>query len=504
MTAVSRFGDPSTLARFHDAALDTLSCDLLADGALETLPEAANIVYLVGMKFGSTSDPGLTWAMNTFLPGLVARRFKHSRIVALSTGNVYPLVDVRGGGASESDPLQPVGEYAQSCLGRERMFTYSACQYGTPVALVRLNYANALRYGVLVDIAQRVAQAAPVDVTTGHVNVIWQADANAAILQSLRLCATPTGCAECLGPGNGLGALAGGPSGGVAWRAAAHVYRGGVRNRAAQQLRAAVCPVRLSQPAAGAAAGVDRGLDQERPAAAEQANRIPGARRGLLSSQLAGVSHVLRGLLAGDLVAADRLRDQAGWNQAPGDWQRLLAWQPGGCFVAEDPDGQVDGTVTTTPYSGAPSSAWVGMVLVDQSVRRQGLGRALLTRAVEWLEHHDVGMIGLDATPVGKTLYDQTGFADVYTLQRQHAVVPDVVSPAEVTPLGSDDVARLAELDRAAFFGLDRQRILRDLHRAHPSGCWLKQDAHGRVEGYVLSRPGAAGVVRRAIGRTRR
>lgn len=206
---------------------------------------------------------------------------------------------------------------------------------------------------------------------------------------------------------------------------------------------------------------------------------------------MAGVSHVLRGLLAGDLVAADRLRDQAGWNQAPGDWQRLLAWQPGGCFVAEDHDGQVNGTVTTTPYSGAPSSAWVGMVLVDQSVRRQGLGRALLTRAVEWLEHHDVGMIGLDATPVGKTLYDQTGFADAYTLQRQHAVVPDVVSPAEVTPLGSDDVARLAELDRAAFFGLDRQRILRDLHRAHPSGCWLKQDAHGRVEGYVLSRPGA-------------
>lgn len=200
VTAVSRFGDTSTLAKFHAAGLDTLSCDLLADGALETLPEAANIVYLVGMKFGSTSDPGLTWAMNTFLPGLVARRFKHSRIVALSTGNVYPLVDVRGGGASESDPLQPVGEYAQSCLGRERMFTYSAYQYGTPVALVRLNYANALRYGVLVDIAQRVVQGAPVDVTTGHVNVIWQADANAAILQSLRLCATPPAVLNVSGP----------------------------------------------------------------------------------------------------------------------------------------------------------------------------------------------------------------------------------------------------------------------------------------------------------------
>jgi nucleoside-diphosphate-sugar epimerase len=200
VTAVSRFGNPSTLASFHAAGLDTLACDLLADGALETLPDAANIVYLVGMKFGSTSDPGLTWAMNTFLPGLVARRFKRSRIVALSTGNVYPLVDVRSGGARESDPLQPVGEYAQSCLGRERMFTYSACQYGTPVALVRLNYSNALRYGVLVDIAQRVAHGEPVDVTTGHVNVIWQADANAAILQSFELCATPPVVLNVSGP----------------------------------------------------------------------------------------------------------------------------------------------------------------------------------------------------------------------------------------------------------------------------------------------------------------
>jgi GNAT superfamily N-acetyltransferase len=206
---------------------------------------------------------------------------------------------------------------------------------------------------------------------------------------------------------------------------------------------------------------------------------------------LARVSHVLRGMLASDLVAADRLRDQAGWNQAPGDWQRLLAWQPGGCFVAEDADGNIHGTVTTTPFAGAIGTAWVGMVLVDQSVRRQGLGRALLTSAVDWLEHHNVGMIGLDASPVGKTLYDRTGFTDVYTLQRQHAVVPEVLSPSGVTPLRSDDLARIAELDSAAFFGLDRQRILRDLQRAHPPGGWLKEDANGRIEGYVLSRPGA-------------
>jgi GNAT superfamily N-acetyltransferase len=196
-------------------------------------------------------------------------------------------------------------------------------------------------------------------------------------------------------------------------------------------------------------------------------------------------------MLVGDLAAADRLRDQAGWNQAPGDWQRLLDWQPAACFVAADVHGNVEGTVTTTPFAGAVRSAWVGMVLVEQSVRRQGLGRALLSHAVDWLEQNNVGMVGLDATPVGKTLYDQTGFTDLYTLQRHHAIVPDMVSPSGVTPLQYDDIARLGELDRAAFFGLDRQRILRDLHRAHPSGCWLTADLGGRVEGYVLSRPGA-------------
>jgi len=200
VTAVSRFCNAATLAKFHAADLATLSCDLLPDGALETLPDTANIVYLVGMKFGSTSDPGLTWAMNTYLPGLVARRFKQSRIVALSTGNVYPLVDVRTGGSLESDPLSPVGEYAQSCLGRERLLTYCSCRDETPVTLVRLNYANDLRYGVLVDIALRVAQGEPVDVTTSHVNVIWQADANAAILQSFRLCASPPAILNVSGP----------------------------------------------------------------------------------------------------------------------------------------------------------------------------------------------------------------------------------------------------------------------------------------------------------------
>lgn len=198
--AVSRFSSGGAVERFQSSGVETIACDLLADGALQNLPDAPNVIYLVGMKFGSTSDPGLTWAMNTFLPGLVAQRFRRSRIVALSTGNVYSLVDTASGGAVESDPPGPVGEYAQSCLGRERMFSYWSAREGTPVALIRLNYANALRYGVLVDIGLRVLHGEPVDLRTGHVNVIWQGDANAAILRCVSLCGAPPELLNVSGP----------------------------------------------------------------------------------------------------------------------------------------------------------------------------------------------------------------------------------------------------------------------------------------------------------------
>lgn len=197
--AVSRFGGGST-AEFEAAGIETLPSDLMAEGALDALPDVPNVLYLVGMKFGSTENLGMTWAMNTHLPGLVARRFARSRIVALSTGNVYGLSDVRGGGSRETDVPQPVGEYALSCLGRERMLAYYSERNGTPVALIRLNYANDLRYGVLVDIAQRVAGGEPVDRAMGCVNVIWQGDANAAILQSFGLCANPPAVLNVSGP----------------------------------------------------------------------------------------------------------------------------------------------------------------------------------------------------------------------------------------------------------------------------------------------------------------
>jgi nucleoside-diphosphate-sugar epimerase len=198
--AVSRFADAAATADFHEAGVKTIAADLLDDHALAELPDVANVLYLAGMKFGASSDQPATWAMNTFLPGLVARRFRSSRIVALSTGNVYPFVPTSSRGSRESDPVGPVGEYAQSCLGRERIFAYHSALFGTPVTLVRLNYANALRYGVLTDVASAVRDGRPVDVTMGYVNVIWQGDVNGAILGSFRLCDSPPTILNVAGP----------------------------------------------------------------------------------------------------------------------------------------------------------------------------------------------------------------------------------------------------------------------------------------------------------------
>ncbi len=200
VTAVSRFGDEQVRRGIEAAGAETMALDLLEPGAMAKLPDAANVVYMVAVKFGTTGQEHLTWAQNAFLPGLVGERFADARIVAFSTGNVYPLVSVASGGCREADPLDPVGEYGQSCVGRERLFAYAAHRFGTRSLLLRLNYAVELRYGTLVDIALAIRDGTPIELSMGHFNAIWQGDANEVALRSLKLAAAPPAALNVTGP----------------------------------------------------------------------------------------------------------------------------------------------------------------------------------------------------------------------------------------------------------------------------------------------------------------
>lgn len=182
---VSRFSSPEPQHRLQAWGIETLRCDLLDRKALARLPDAANVVYMAGMKFGATGNESLTWAMNSFLPGLVSERYADSRIVAFSTGNVYGLSPISRGGSREEDSLNPLGEYAMSCLGRERIFEHFSRTKHTKMSILRLNYATELRYGVLLDIAQRVQAGDSIPLSMGYLNALWQADANAMSLQAL-------------------------------------------------------------------------------------------------------------------------------------------------------------------------------------------------------------------------------------------------------------------------------------------------------------------------------
>jgi nucleoside-diphosphate-sugar epimerase len=196
---VARFsGGGEAVLQAH--GVEPVRCDLLDADAVARLPDAANVVFLAARKFGSTGDEATTWAINSYLPGVVGRRYRGSRIVAFSTGNVYPLVPTDGGGARETDAPRPVGEYAMSALGRERVFEYFSRTFGTPVAVIRLNYACDLRYGVLVDVARRVWAGEPIDLAMGHFNTIWQGDANAMTLRAFDHAAAPPWVVNVTGP----------------------------------------------------------------------------------------------------------------------------------------------------------------------------------------------------------------------------------------------------------------------------------------------------------------
>lgn len=197
---VSRFSDKEVEQSLNTLGIETIACDLLDQDQLQRLPQVPNIIYLAGHKFGTTGNENFTWAMNTFLPGMVASHFKMSNIVAFSSGNVLPFVPVTDGGVSEEITPEPIGEYAQSCLGRERIFEYFSKKNGTPTLIYRLNYAVDFRYGVLVEIAKAVKEQRPIDLTSQNVNVIWQGDANEIALRSLLYCASPAKILNVTGP----------------------------------------------------------------------------------------------------------------------------------------------------------------------------------------------------------------------------------------------------------------------------------------------------------------
>ena len=197
---VSRFSTPGVRENLHEAGIETIAADLLSEDCLQNLPNIQNVILMAGRKFGSTDNESLTWAMNGYMPGRVADKFRDSRLVVFSTGNVYPLTRVSHGGATECLPPVPIGEYAQSCLSRERICTYFSSQFGTPMAILRLNYAIDLRYGILLDIAEKVYTEQPISLEMGNVNVIWQRDANSVVLQAFAHCQSPPLTLNVTGP----------------------------------------------------------------------------------------------------------------------------------------------------------------------------------------------------------------------------------------------------------------------------------------------------------------
>ena len=197
---VARFRSDDEVARLRAHDIEVLRCDLLDPAQLNRLPDVPNVVYLTGMKFGTSGKEATTWAVNSFLPGVVSQKFCGSRIVALSTGNVYSLTPAVGSGSREDDVLEPRGEYAQSCLGRERVFEHFSRELAIPMALIRLNYAVEMRYGVLVDLARKVEAGEPIDLAMGYLNAIWQGDASAMTLCAFTQVAVPPTVLNVTGP----------------------------------------------------------------------------------------------------------------------------------------------------------------------------------------------------------------------------------------------------------------------------------------------------------------
>lgn len=198
--AVSRFSDPPVRKMLSDNEVEMISCDLLHTQSLEQLPQVENIIYMAGRKFGTNGEEWKTWAMNATLPGRVAEHFKDSRFVVFSSGNIYPMVPIHSGGCTEETRPMPIGEYAMSCLARERAFEYAAQTYGTKVLMFRLNFAVDLRYGVLYDMAANILAGRPISLKTPCLNAIWQGSANEIAIRGLLHADSPVCYMNVTGP----------------------------------------------------------------------------------------------------------------------------------------------------------------------------------------------------------------------------------------------------------------------------------------------------------------
>jgi nucleoside-diphosphate-sugar epimerase len=201
VVGVARFSEKGLREKLIDWGIECVEADLLDRGQIEALPKLPNVIFMAGRKFGSSDNEDLTWAMNAHVPALVAEVFAGSRIVTYSTGCVYPYVNIHHGGATEATPATPPpGAYANSCVAREAMFHYFSRTRGTPGRIIRLNYAIDMRYGVLHDVAQRVFKGETLNLDMGHVNVVWQGDANAMVLRALCYATSPTSPLNVSGP----------------------------------------------------------------------------------------------------------------------------------------------------------------------------------------------------------------------------------------------------------------------------------------------------------------